>query len=289
MTGAVSAGPTGSWDECLTALDPRPGEILLLTGSSTLPFETPPGDVDLVLLTPDTDRFAACARNRHGERLSEQIANGYAMTYLDIGGQEVDLEVWPVERVRAVTAAFERGLMSVDEVEGDFTRIGGLDVKVGTDLFHALRYGRCLSGDIAAAKLRSRIPWATYQAFRRDSNLINVRDAVKGIGASLRAGRGDEAYLKLCWAADSLVDGLVFHHGMSINRWKWRLRYLPLLPEWVGDWYRTVRFAPVLDPAAFDGHVGLLADAWRRHAGTEPLRPDPGETEYSSSTTERME
>ncbi|BBA95579.1 hypothetical protein RVR_491 [Actinacidiphila reveromycinica] len=259
----------------------RDGEVLLVTGSSVLPFETSGGDVDLVLLTPYDDRFRSFAERRHPERRTEQLANGYAMSYLDAGGEEIDIEVWPEDRVLAACRALGDGIRDADAVEADFTRVGGLDVKVGTDLFHALRCGVPAHGAERLREVRSAVPWRTYQAFKRDCALVNVRDATKGIPASLRVGRPDEAYLKLCWAADSLADGLIFHHGLSISRWKWRLRYLPLLEPSFGDWYREVRFTPQLAPEALDRHVGVLRDAWRRHAGTEPLSPEPPEPRLS--------
>lgn len=251
-------------------------EVLLLTGSSVLPFETGGGgDLDLLLITPDPARFDDFATRRHSERLTEQLANGYAMSYLELDGTEVDIEVWPTDRVLASARALDHGIRDVEAVEADFTRVGGLDVKVGTDLFHALRCGVPVTGADRFRELRAAVPWASYQAFKRDTALVNVRDATKGIPASLRAGRPDEAYLKLCWAADSLVDGLIFHHGLSISRWKWRLRYLPLLEPWVGDWYREVRFTVQLDPEDLTRHVDVLRDTWRRFAGTEPLAAVP--------------
>lgn len=250
-------------------------EVLLLTGSSVLPFETGGGDLDLVLISPDPARFAEFAARRHSERLTEQLANGYAMSYFELDGGEVDIEVWPTGRVLDSARALDLGIRDAEAVEADFTRVGGLDVKVGTDLFHALRCGVPVAGADRFRELRDAVPWVSYQAFKRDCSLINVRDATKGIPASLRASRADEAYLKLCWAADSLVDGLIFHHGLSISRWKWRLRYLPLLDPWVGEWYREVRFTPQLAPDVLTKHVEVLRDTWRRFAGSEPLAAAP--------------
>jgi hypothetical protein len=250
-------------------------EVLLLTGSSVLPFETGGGDLDLVLISPDPDRFAEFAARRHSERLTEQLANGYVMSYFELDGNEVDIEVWPTERVLDSARALDLGIRDVEAVEADFTRVGGLDVKVGTDLFHALRCGVPVVGGDRSRELRAAVPWVSYQAFKRDCSLVNVRDATKGIPASLRAGRPDEAYLKLCWAADSLADGLIFHHGLSISRWKWRLRYLPLLPPWVGEWYGQVRFTPQLSPDELAKHVEVLRDTWQRFGGSEPLAAVP--------------
>lgn len=254
----------------LPALGVTDRETLLVTGSSVLPFPTGGGDLDLVLVTPDPDRFAAFAARRHSERLSEQHANGYAMSYVDHDGIEVDVEVWPEQVVTAARDALGTGIRDIEAVEADFSRVGGLDVKVGTDLFHALAWGRPVHGAEQAAALRGSVPWDAYQAFKRDCALVNVRDATKGIPASLRADRPDEAYLKLCWAADSLVDAAIFHAGFSITRWKWRLRYLPLLDEWIGDWYREVRFDPAGAQADIQRHVTVLADTWKTHMGTRP-------------------
>jgi len=261
--------------EYAAGIGPREDEVLLLTGSSVLPFDTGGGDLDLVLITPDQDRFDGFAARRHSERLTEQLANGYAMSYVDLDGNEADIEVWPADRVLGAARALDLGIRDVEAVEADFTRVGGLDVKVGTDLFHALRCGVPVHGPDRLRELRAAVPWAAYQAFKRDCFLVNVRDATKGIPASLRAGRPDEAYLKLCWAADSLVDGLIFHHGLSISRWKWRLRYLPLLDPWIGEWYRDVRFTARLDPAELTEHVEVLRDVWKRFAGTDPIDAEP--------------
>ncbi|MEU3563666.1 hypothetical protein [Kitasatospora sp. NPDC006786] len=246
-------------------------ETLLLTGSVTLPFETPGGDIDVILITPNESRIEELAARRSGERRTEQIANGYAMCYLRAdSGEEIDVEVWPTRTVLAAAAALDTGIRDLAAVEADFTRVGGLDVKVGTDLMHALGWGMPVVGAEVLDRLREAVPWPAYQAFKRDAALVNVRDATKGIPASIRDGRPDEAYLKLCWAADSLVDALIFHFGLSITRWKWRLRYTDLLPERVGDWYRRVRFEPVLDSAWLGEQVDVLCRTWQAYAGSTP-------------------
>ncbi|WP_113704626.1 hypothetical protein [Nonomuraea lactucae] len=254
-------------------------ETLLLTGSATLPFSTAGGDIDLTLITPHESRVEGLGARRSTERLTEQIANGYALCYVPASsGEEIDVEVWPTRRVRAAAAALGPGIRDLAGVEADFTRVGGLDVKVGTDLMHALGWGMPVAGAEVLDRLREAVSWPAYQAFKRDTALVNVRDATKGIPASMRDGRLDEAYLKLCWAADSLVDALIFHSGLSITRWKWRLRYLDSLPAWVGDWYHAVRFEPILDVAWLTEQAEVLRDTWRAHAGSIPgpvQRPSP--------------
>jgi hypothetical protein len=245
-------------------------ETLILTGSSVLPFATDGGDLDLVLVTPDERRFAEFATRRHSERRSEQLTNGFAMSYFDLDGEEADIEVWPTERVAAAIGEVGTGIRDVEAIEADFTRVGGLEVKVGTDLFHALHSGVAVHGEAAFGRLRSAVSWPSYQALKRDCALINVRDAGKGVPASLQAGQPEEAYLKLCWAADSLVDAMIFHRGLSIVRWKWRLRYLPLLDPWVPDWYRRVRLNGVLDAGAIAAEVDVLRRVWQQYAGTQP-------------------
>jgi hypothetical protein len=257
-------------DSFATSCGVTEDEILLITGSPTLPFATGGGDLDLVLITPDPDRYATLAERRDGERSSEQVANGYAIIYADVEGIEVDAEIWLLDRVFKARDALGTGIHDVAAVEANFSRVGGLDVKVGTDLFHALRWGYLIGRRDSLAALRGSVPWPTYQAFKRDCALVNVRDATKGIPTSMRAGRLDEAYLKLCWAADSLVDAMIFHTGLSITRWKWRLRYLPLLEPWIGDWYRAVRFQPAEAQAVMDRHVKTLAETWKSYVGSLP-------------------
>ncbi|MEU9096822.1 hypothetical protein [Streptomyces sp. NPDC048361] len=257
--------------ECAADLGLKDGETLILTGSATLPFPTRGGDIDLVLVTPVEDRYLGFAGSRERERETEQAANEFAISYVQLpNAKEMDIEVWPERRL--VTAAETIGgeIRSIEEVEADFTRVGGLDVKVGTDLFHALGWGVPVAGADAFGRLHDRISWPAYQAFKRDAALVNVRDATKGIPSSLRDERPDEAYLKLCWAADSLVDAMIFHAGHSLTRWKWRLRYLSLLPSWIDDWYREIRLRPVLEPADLLRHVDVLKKTFATYAGTPP-------------------
>jgi Nucleotidyltransferase domain len=257
--------------ECAADLDLREGESLILTGSATLPFETRGGDIDLVLVTPSEERYLGFARSRERERETEQAANEFAISYVQLSnGKEMDIEVWPERRVAAASAGVGSKIRTIEEVEADFTRVGGLDVKVGTDLFHALGWGIPVVGTDAFGRLHDRVSWQAYQAFKRDTALVNVRDATKGIPSSLRDERADEAYLKLCWAADSLVDAMIFHTGHSITRWKWRLRYLSLLPARVGDWYREIRFRPVLEPADLLRHVEVLKETFATFGETPP-------------------
>ncbi|WP_330334616.1 hypothetical protein OHS33_35870 [Streptomyces sp. NBC_00536] len=258
-------------EEYAAELALKDGETLILTGSATLPFETRGGDVDLVLVTPYEERYFGFAQSRERERETEQAANEFAISYLRLpNGEELDIEVWPERRLLAAAEKFRTGIRDIEEVEADFTRVGGLDVKVGTDLFHAVGWGVPVAGTEAFEHLHGRIPWPAYQAFKRDAVLVNVRDATKGIPASLRDERPDEAYLKLCWAADSLLDAMVFHTGHSITRWKWRLRYLSLLPAWVDDWYRGIRFRPVLEPADLLRHVDVLKNTFETYAERPP-------------------
>jgi hypothetical protein len=250
------------------------GDCLVRTGSRVLPFAVASDDLDLVLISDSDATVAWLTDRRHDERLSEQVACGYVMAYVERDGAELDLELWPLERVRTAIGALGTGIHDVAAVERDFTRVGGLEVKVGTDLFHALWYGQPLAGADRLADLRAQVPWDTYFAWKRDTQLVNVRDAVKGVGKSVREGRLDEAYLKLCWAADSLADGLVFHHGHSIARWKWRLRYLDLIEPWVGEWYREVRFGPTRPEAEeLRRHRDVLRDTWEKYAGSAPALP----------------
>ncbi|WP_328314832.1 nucleotidyltransferase domain-containing protein [Streptomyces sp. NBC_00442] len=257
--------------ECAADLGLKDDETLILTGSATLPFPTRGGDIDLVLVTPSEDRYLGFAQSRERERETEQAANEFAISYVQLpNGKEMDIEVWPARRLVSAAAGVGGEIRDIQEVEADFTRVGGLDVKVGTDLFHALGWGLPVAGTDAFGRLHDLVAWPAYQAFKRDAALVNVRDATKGIPSSLRDERPDEAYLKLCWAADSLVDAMIFHSGYSITRWKWRLRYLSLLPSWIDDWYREIRLRPVLEPADLLRHVDLLKKAFATYTGTPP-------------------
>lgn len=243
-------------------------DCLVITGSRVLPFETISDDVDLFVLAGSQDTARRLAAGRNDERLAEQLANGYSISYVDFDGDELDVEAWPVEVVLAAVEAVGTRPWSIAALERDFTRVGGLETKVGTDLFHTLLLGRPLLGATRFQELRDSVPWQVYLMAKRDVCLVNVRDGVKGIGKSLRDGRADEAYLKLCWAADNLVDGMIFHHGHSINRWKWRLRYLDLLPPSIGDWYRDVRFPSTpMEAEQIAVRREFLAGTWRDHAG----------------------
>ncbi|MEU4771527.1 hypothetical protein [Micromonospora sp. NPDC023644] len=251
-----------------------PGDCLVLTGSRVLPFAVSGDDLDLMLFSTDPATHDAYVARRHSERLSEQLANGFVMAYLaHRDGSELDVELWPTDTVTAAIGAVGDGIHDVEAVERDFTRVGGLEVKVGTDLFHALWYGRPLRGADTFARLRGQVNWSTYFAWKRDTQLINVRDAVKGIAKSLKDDRPDEAYLKLCWAADSLVDGLIFHAGHSISRWKWRLRYLDLIDPAVSEWYRQVRFGTDGDRYSRESLLRdreVLRSSWEKYSGTKP-------------------
>lgn len=250
-------------------LELRPGDAVIVTGSGVLPFPVESDDLDLLLITPHSEQISLYARQRESERLTEQVANGYVMSYRHLNGREVDLEVWPLERVERAIADLGTGVASIEVLEADFTRVGGLELKVGTDLFHALLCGVPVVGMEAIGELRAAVDWTAFLSRRRDQHLVNVRDARKGVRASLRANRPEEAYVKLVWAADSAVDGLIFHAGYSINRWKWRLRYLDRLAtegaidRQVAEWYRAVRFPPrPLTVDELSAHVEILDSLW---------------------------
>jgi hypothetical protein len=261
-------------------LDLRSGDAVIVTGSTVLPFPVESDDLDLLLITPHREQLSSYAQRRHSERLSEQLANGYVMSYHDLGGRELDLEVWPLERVHRAIDDLGTGVVDIEALEADFTRIGGLEVKVGTDLFHGLLCGVPVVNTGVIAELRAAVDWTAFFSRRRDQHLVNVRDARKGMRASLKAGRSDEAYLKLGWAADNAIDALIFHRGYSLNRWKWRLRYLERLTKegaierGIADWYRGVRFPPrPLSVDELSGHIEVLGRLWAI-AGTEPA-PSP--------------
>lgn len=128
--------------ECAADLGLKDDETLILTGSATLPFPTRGGDIDLVLVTPSEDRYLGFAQSRERERETEQAANEFAISYVQLpNGKEMDIEVWPARRLVSAAAGVGGEIRDIQEVEADFTRVGGLDVKVGTDLFHALGWG----------------------------------------------------------------------------------------------------------------------------------------------------
>lgn len=226
-----------------TLLGLAPSDVVLRTGSGVLPIETGGGgDLDFLVVT-DPDRVEAARAHADTERLSEQLLNGFAMCYVPFGDEEIDVEVWGWDTVRTAAARIGPGRADVHDLEKDFTRFAGLERKVGVDLFHALLLGEAdADGAAEHARLRASVDWDVYFAWNRDWHLVNVRDAVKGVTRSLR-DNVDEAYMKMCWAADNLADAMVFHHGLSMNRWKWRLRYLDLFDPAVGAFYREVRFA----------------------------------------------
>ncbi len=257
-------------------IDVGQNDVLLLTGSTVLPFPVASDDVDVVLITSNDAVLEKNSSCRHPERLSEQLSNGFIMSYQEVLGRELDLEVWPLSRVEDAIKELSTGICDVDSIESDFTRVGGLEVKVGADLFHALRVGVPISGAAELSKIEENIDWRSYFARRRDRHLVNVRDARKGIRSSLRAERHDEAYLKLTWAADSAMDGLIHHAGHSINRWKWRLRYLDMLTEQGAvdedpvNWYKLVRFGSnSIAEYDFGPHLDMLDELWSL-AGTPP-------------------
>jgi hypothetical protein len=257
-----------------TVLRLAPDDCLVLTGSRVLPFDTGTDDLDLLVITTRSETVRQAELRRHPERLSEQQTNGFLLSYLSHGDSELDVEVWPRTTVLAAAAAVGDRIRSVAELEKDFTRVGGLEVKVGIDLFQGLWYGRPLLGAPSLDVLRSSVCWRAHFAGRRDTLLVNVRDAVKGIARSLREDRPDEAYLKLCWAADCLADALVFHYGHSIARWKWRLRMLELTPRWLRDWYHEVRFPTrPLQATELWEHRDRLARCCQEYTGAEPSLP----------------
>ena len=260
-----------SWEAIRRHLDCGPDDVLLAGGSLVLPFEVAGGDVDLLLITDDAT-VAACGGQRSSERRSEQIANGYVLCYRTVGGVELDVELWPRSVVERVAADLGAGVADVRAVEADFTRLGGLERKVGLDLLHGLLLGRPEPGCAAASEvLRAQVCWTRYFSWNRDVHLVNCRDAVKGLTRSLGEGHLDEAYLKACWGADNLVDGLIFDSAHSISRWKWRLRFLPFLDAVVADWYQQLRFSPP-DRGRLEQAVERMAATVAERLGRPPAR-----------------
>jgi hypothetical protein len=238
------AGHGLSWHSVRRQLGCGPDDVLVAGGSLVLPFEAGSDDIDLLLVTRDDDIVARYAGQRSSERRSEQIANGYVLSYREVGGVQLDVELWPRSVVERVTADLGEGVAGVGELEADFTRLGSLDRKVGLDLLHTLLLGEPDPACAGSFKgLRAGVCWIRYFSWNRDVHLIHARDAVKGVRRSLRDGELAEAHLKACWGADNLVDGLIFDGGHSISRWKWRLRFLPFVDGAVAEWYQRLRFS----------------------------------------------
>jgi hypothetical protein len=258
------------WDSVRRHLGCRPGDVLVAGGSLVLPFEAGTDDVDLLLVTDDADTVSRYAAVRSTERRSEQIANGFVLCYQRVGGAELDLEIWSRSIVESVAADLGEGVAEVGEIEADFTRLGGVDRKVGLDLLHTLLLGE---PDPACAEafdaLRAGVCWTRYFSWNRDVHLIHAGDAVKGVTRSLRHGDLPEAHLKACWGADNLVDGLIFDGGYSISRWKWRLRFLPFIDGAAAEWYRRLRFSPP-DRGRLEEAVDLMAATVTERLGRPP-------------------
>jgi hypothetical protein len=269
------AGHGLSWEAIRRHLGCGPDDVLLAGGSLVLPFEVAGGDVDLLLVTNDATA-AAYAGQRSSERRSEQMANGYLLSYRTVGDVELDVELWPRSVVGRVACDLGVGVAEVGEVEADFTRLGGLERKVALDLLHGLLLGQPDPISAAASELlRAQVCWTRYFSWNRDVHLVNCRDAVNGMTRSLREGCLDEAYLKACWGADNLVDGLIFDSAYSISRWKWRLRFLPFLDKAVADWYRQLRFSPP-DWDRLEQAVERMAATVAERLGRPPARnPHP--------------
>jgi hypothetical protein len=259
-----------TWDGLRAALALGPADGMLLTGSLVLPFDVASDDFDLVILK-ESSALEHWEDRRHSERITEQHANGYLLFYARIGESEVDGEVWPQPTLGRALAAMPSSIADVDTLESAFTRFAGLERKVGVDLFHALLWGVPEPrSEALVARVRAAVNWTVFHAWNRDFHLINVRDAIKGVTKSLKDGAVEEAYLKMRWAADNVVDATIFHCGLSINRWKWRVRYLPLLAPWLGEWYRAVHFSPFSETAApFADWLAVLRDRVRL-LGREP-------------------
>jgi hypothetical protein len=268
--GRALAGHGLSWDSVRRQLGCGPGDVLVAGGSLVLPFEAGSDDVDLLLVTRDDDTVARYAAVRSPERRSEQIANGYVLCYRQVGGTELDLELWSRSVVERVAADLGEGVAGAGEIEADFTRFGGLDRKVGLDLLHTLLLGEpdpACAGSFNA--LRAGVCWTRYFSWNRDVHLIHAGDAAKGVRRSLRDGELAEAHLKACWGADNLVDGLIFDGGYSISRWKWRLRFLPFIDGAVAEWYRRLRFRPP-DRDRLEEAVDLMAATVAERLGRPP-------------------
>lgn len=234
---------SGFWEVVEDTLDIQQGEILLVAGSQILPWGVQSNDYDLLLLTPS---ISPALRGRQaGERLQEQSRNNYILCYFDTPMGELDVEVWPLRIVDQAIEDLGSGLPTTEEIERSFPYFAGLDRKVGVDLFHSLLCGQASprSGSMHTSLLQQ-VDRNRYFAWNRDYCLLNVRDGLKGVRQSLKGNMSEEAHLKMCWAFDNAVDALLFDNGYSINRWKWRLRYLQFLSSDVSSIYREVRMGP---------------------------------------------
>lgn len=215
-------------------------DILLLVGSAVLPWGSSTEEYDLVLITPTINESLLSQQSR--ERLSEQKCNDFNMAYIETPSGQLDIEAWLTKNVQSAIISLGSGIPSIQEIEQDFTYLAGIERKVGIDLFHNLFVGQAHPQTRERAEsLIQTVNWERYFAWNRDYFLINVMDSIKGVRKSLREECWDEAYLKICWAFDNAADGLLFHVGKSIVRWKWRLRYLNELPQDFAETYRTVR------------------------------------------------
>lgn len=250
-----------AWEDLRGALALEPDDAIVVAGSQVLPMGVQSDDLDL-LIVQACDDLGRWESRRDRERLGEQRATGYAIVPVHVNGVELDCEIWPRSTVNAAIAALPRGAPTAAQVQQDFSRFAGLDRKVGLDLLHALALGieepRSTATVVA---LRREVDWNAYALWNRTYHLINVGDAVKGVKRSLNDGRNDEAYVKACWAADNVLDAAIFDAGLSISRWKWRLRYMPFLDPSICEWYQAVHFGGLPQRAeVIEAWVDLLRE-----------------------------
>ncbi|MFS0752935.1 hypothetical protein [Oceanobacillus sp. 1P07AA] len=247
-------------------------DTLFLGGSSALPWKKSQAEeYDLFLITESiSEEFV---EKRSDERISEQKRNGFTIVYINTEEVELDIEIWNRKKVDKAIRSFGRGLPSLTQIEENFNYFAGLDRKVGLDLFHNINIGLSqprLSDNYI--RLKEQIDWQRYYAWNRDYHLINVMDGVKGITTSIKGKHKQEAYLKLCWAFDNALDAILFHHGISINRWKWRLRYLKYLPKDFSKVYQSIRFDGLLNSFEdFKQPLEILKDT-QNYIETRPTR-----------------
>ncbi|HDR7799692.1 TPA: hypothetical protein QCY03_003493 [Bacillus tropicus] len=245
-------------------------DVLLLVGSAVLPWGELSEELDLVLINSSIDRELLALQAT--ERLSEQERNGFQIIYKNTPDRELDIEVWSRSSVQKAIKNLGKGMPTLSEIETHFTTFGGLERKVGLDLFHYLFVGKSHpKTSMKFKELITEIDWIRYFSWNRDYHLTNVFDGIKGTRKSMREGFFEEAYIKLIWAFDNAVDGMIFHNGISINKWKWRLRYLDNIPKELAKAYREARFGGLPDSSIVIEEWLILLEKMLQFRETHPL------------------
>jgi len=185
---------------------PRPHAVWM-SGSLVEGLGNAGSDVDLFVAVERVD--PAWSLVRQGSR--------YAVDVRVLGGRRVDYEYWTLESIEAVRARLE--LLPLDDpATNNLNFLAGDEV----DFVHRLKVGVPLAGEAGFEEIRGRFDLEKFRRYLVQNAVQYVDDAFDDSVGMFEAGDLECAVLRARYTAELAVDVLLYHHGVTNDKAKYR-------------------------------------------------------------------